>query len=168
MRLILDANALIYLIKTGLSQEFISLAEDDLIIDKSVYNEVIEKGIENKYPDAYNAKDFLEKNQIPIIPIDIKSDLSNFRDPGETSCYILAKKEGICTSSDIRANRKFKNLNVAFMELDTFFYNQLLKKRIDMKRFMSILYELKGVNGTSANRISIFLELISDEGEKNE
>ncbi len=168
MRLILDANALIYLIKTGLSQEFISLAEDDLIIDKSVYNEVIEKGIENKYPDAYNAKDFLEKNQIPIIPIDIKSDLSNFRDPGETSCYILAKKEGICISSDIRANRKFKNLNVAFMELDTFFYNQLLKKRIDMKRFMSILYELKGVNGTSANRISIFLELISDEGEKNE
>ena len=168
MRLILDANALIYLIKTGLSQEFISLAEDDLIIDKSVYNEVIEKGIENKYPDAYNAKDFLEKNQIPIIPIDIKSDLSNFRDPGETSCYILAKKEGICISSDIRANRKFKNLNVAFMELDTFFYNQLLKKRIDMKRFMSILYELKGVNGTSANRISIFLELILDEGEKNE
>ncbi|KKM84278.1 hypothetical protein LCGC14_1300780 [marine sediment metagenome] len=168
MRLILDANALIYLIKTGLSQEFISLTEDDLIIDKSVYDEVVEKGMENKYPDAYNAKDFLEKNQIPIIPIDIKSDLNKFRDPGETSCYILAKKEGICISSDIRANRKFKNLNVAFMELDTFFYNQLLKNRIDKKRFMSILNELKGVNGTSANRISIFLELISNEGEKNE
>jgi len=168
MRFILDANALIYLVKTGLSQEFINLTEDDVVIDKSVYNEVVEKGIENKYPDAYNAKDFLEKNQIPIIPIDIKSDLSKFRDPGETSCYILAKKEGVCISSDVRANEKFKNLNVAFMELDSFFFNQLLKKRIDKKRFINILNELKGVNGTSANRISVFMELISNEVEINE
>lgn len=168
MRFILDANAFIYLVKTGLSQDFINLIDDDLVIDKSVYNEVVEKGIENKYPDAYNAKDFLEKNQIPIIPIDIKSDLSKFRDPGETSCYILAKKEGICISSDIKANKKFKNFNVTFMELDTFFYNQLLKETIDRKRFINILNELKGVNGTSANRISVFLELISNEGERNE
>ena len=168
MRFILDANALIYLVKTGLSQEFLNLTEDDVVIDKSVYNEVVEKGMENIYPDAYNAKDFLEKNQIPIIPVDIKSDLSKFRDPGETSCYILAKKEGICISSDIRTNKKFKNLNVAFIELDTFFYNQLFKKRIDKKRFINILNELKGVNGTSANRISVFMELISNEGERNE
>ena len=168
MRFILDANALIYLVKTGLAQDFINLTEDDVVIDKSVYNEVVEKGMENKYPDAYNAKDFLEKNQIPIIPIDIKSDLSKFRDPGETSCYILAKEEGICISSDIRANDKFKNLNVAFMELDSFFFNQLLKKRIDKKRFINILNELKGVNGTSANRISVFMELISNEVIRNE
>ena len=168
MRFILDANALIYLVKTGLSQEFINLSEVDLVIDKTVYNEVVEKCMESKYPDAYNARNFLEKNQIPIIPTDISSDLSKFRDAGETSCYILAKKEGICISSDIRANKKFKNLNVAFMELDTFFYNQLLKKKIDKKRFINILSELKGVNGTSANRISIFLELISNEDEKNE
>ena len=168
MRFILDANALIYLVKAGLSQEFFDLTEDDVVIDKSVYNEVVEKGMEKKYPDAYNTKDFLEKNQIPIIPIDIKSDLSKFRDPGETSCYILAKKEGICISSDIRANKKFKNLNVAFMELDTFFYNQFLKKKIDKKRFINILNELKGVYGTSANRISVFMELLQNEGEKNE
>ena len=168
MRFILDANALIYLVKTGLTQEFSTLIEDDVVIDKSVYNEVVEKGIEYKFPDAYNAKDFLERNQIPIIPTDIKSDLSKFRDPGETSCYILAKKEGICISSDIRANKKFKKLGIAFIELDTFFYNQLLKKKIDKKRFINILNELKGVNGTSANRISVFLELISNESEKNE
>ena len=168
MRFILDANALIYLVKAGLSQEFFDLTEDDVVIDKSVYNEVVEKGMEKKYPDAYNTKDFLEKNQIPIIPIDIKSDLSKFRDPGETSCYILTKKEGICISSDIRANKKFKNLNVAFMELDTFFYNQFLKKKIDKKRFINILNELKGVYGTSANRISVFMELLQNEGEKNE
>lgn len=54
------------------------------------------------------------------------------------------------------------------MELDTFFYNQLLKKIIDKKKFINILNELKGVNGTSANRVSVFLELISNEGERNE
>lgn len=168
MRFILDANAFIYLIKTDLAEEFMKLIEEELVIDKSVHYEVIEKGIEEKYPDAYKAKDFLEKNQIPIIPTDIKSDLSFFRDPGETSCYLLAKKEGICISSDIKANKKFRDLNVAFMELDTFFYNQLLNKKINRRRFISILDKLKSVNGTSANRISIFLEKISNKDEKNE
>ena len=92
----------------GLIRTLLKLKKYDIVIDKSVYNEVIEKGIENKYPDAYNAKNFLEKNQIPIIPINVKSDLSKFRDLGETSCYLLAKKDGICISSDIRANKKFK------------------------------------------------------------
>jgi len=54
------------------------------------------------------------------------------------------------------------------MELDSFFFNQLLKRKIDKKRFINILYELKGVNGTSANRISVFMELISNEVERNE
>ncbi len=168
MRLILGANALIYLVKTNLAQEFFNLAEDELIIDKSVYNEVVEMGMESKYPDAYNAKDFLEKNQVPIIPVEIESELYKFRDPGEASCYILAKKDGACISSDIRANKKFKNLKVAFMELDTFFYHQFLKKRIDKKRFINILNDLKEVNGTSSNRISVFLELISNEGDLHE
>ena len=168
MRFILDANALIYLVKTDLTQEFVDLIKDDVVIDKNVYNEVVEKGIDNKYPDAYSAKDFLEKNQIPIIPVNIKSELPKFRDPGETSCYILAKEEGICISSDVRANKKLKNLKVAYLELDTFFYNQLLKKKISKKRFITILDKLKNVSGTSANRISVFLELLSNEGENDE
>ncbi len=168
MRFILDANALIYLVKTELSQDFFDLLEDEVVIDKSVYDEVIKKGIENKYPDAYNAKIFLEKNQIPIIPVDIKAELPKFRDPGETSCYILGKEEGVCISSDIRANKKFKKYNIGFLELDTFFYNQLKNEKITKKKFINILKELKSVNGTSANRISIFLELLSNEGEENE
>ncbi|MHA1148175.1 MAG: hypothetical protein ACTSR8_08005 [Promethearchaeota archaeon] len=164
----MDANALIYLVKADLAQEFIDIIEDNVVIDKSVYNEVVEKGIEHKYPDAYIAKDFLEKNQIPIIPVNIKKELPKFRDPGETSCYILAKEEGICISSDVRANKKLKALDIAFLELDTFFYNQLMKKNVNKKRFIKILNDLKLVNGTSANRISVFLELLSKDGEKDE
>lgn len=168
MRLILDANALIYLIKGGLAQRFYKLLDNAVVIDKSVYNEVVEKGIENNYPDAFIAKDFLEKNQIPIIPVDISSELSKFRDPGETSCYILAKSEGACISSDIIANKKFNNFKINSMQLDTFFYNQFLKKKIEKNEFLSILNNLKKVDGTSANRVSVFLELISKGGHKDE
>ncbi|MFO8019622.1 MAG: hypothetical protein R6U96_13425 [Promethearchaeia archaeon] len=167
MRFILDANALIYLVKTDIFPLFMELINQDVVIDNNVYKEVVEDGIENNYPDAYTAKTLIENNQIPIIPIDITSSLDKFRDPGETSCYILAKKEGMCISSDVRANRKFENQNIAFMELDTFFYNQFLLNNIKKKRFIRILDELKQVNGTSANRISVFLELISKRSDKN-
>lgn len=168
MRLILDANALIYLVKAGLSQRFFKLLDDEVVIDRSVYEEVVENGIENNYPDAYIGRDFLEKNQIPIIPVEISPELSKFRDPGETSCYILAKSEGVCISSDIRANKKLNNFQVPCMQLDTFFYNQYLKKKFDKKEFLIILNDLKKINGTSANRISVFLELISKGGNKSE
>ena len=92
MRYILDANALIYLVKSGLSQEFFKLSDDNVVIDSSVYEEVIEKGISNDYSDAYKAREFIEKNQIPIISVDLSSDLSKFRDPGETSCTKVGEK----------------------------------------------------------------------------
>lgn len=62
------------------------------MIDSSVYEEVIEKGISNDYSDAYKAREFIEKNQIPIISVDLSSDLSKFRDPGETSCTKVGEK----------------------------------------------------------------------------
>lgn len=165
MRLILDANALIYIIKANISTEFYRLSDFPIVLDKSVYNEVVEKGIENNYPDAHIVKDFLEKKQIPIIPIDISGEISKFRDPGETSCYLLAKSEGLCISSDSRANRIFNNMQVPFMQLDTFFYNQYLKNKITEMDFVDILEKLKKVDGTSANRINVFLELISKGGK---
>ncbi|MGQ4873686.1 MAG: hypothetical protein ACP6IY_06370 [Promethearchaeia archaeon] len=168
MRLILDANALIYLVKTNLIQEFMDLIDDKVVIDNSVYREVIDNGIEKNYQDAHIAKYFLEKYQIPIIPTDIHPEIQKFRDAGETSCFILAKQEGICISCDVRANKKFKKFGIKSIELDTFFYNQLLKKKIDKKKFMNILFKLKNVNGTSVNRILVFLELISEGGENIE
>jgi hypothetical protein len=140
--------------------------DNDVVIDNNVYKEVVEVGIKEKYPDAYDAKDLLENNRIPIIPVNIEKSLSKFRDPGETSCFLLAKKQGICISSDVRANKKFKSRNISFMELDTFFYNQYMNKQLDKKKFISVLNTLKEVDGTSSDRVSVFLELISNEGGK--
>ena len=168
MRHILDANILIYLVKAGLTQEFINLVENEIVIDTNVYYETVERGINNNYPDAFLVEDFLKKNQIPIIPVEISSDLSKFRDPGETSCYVLAKSKGLCISSDIRANKKFSNFKIQCIQLDTYFYKQFLNKRIEKNRLIDILGDLKSVDGTSANRVSVFLELLSKGGVKNE
>lgn len=169
MRFILDANAMIYLAKAHLFEMFMKLIKNnDLVIDNNVYNEVVERGIENRYADAYLAKDFLETFRIPVISVDISSDLQKFRDPGETSCYLLAEEDGICITSDIRATKKFENHNIEYMELDLFFFQQFLKKNIGKLEFIKILNDLKRVNGTTANRISVFLEVISKGSDDNE
>ena len=111
MEYILDANTLIYLVKLNLHEEFIKLIDTGkIIIDSSVYDEVVVKGIKNNYPDAHVAKKFLQQHQISVIPIDISNDLHKFRDAGETSCALLALHEDsnrICITSDIRALKKF-------------------------------------------------------------
>ena len=61
MRYILDANVLIYLVKSGLSQEFLKLLDNKVVNDRSVYEEVIEKGIKNDYLDAYKARNSLKR-----------------------------------------------------------------------------------------------------------
>jgi len=42
-----------------------------------------------------------------MIPIDISNDLQLFRDPGETSCFVLGKESGITITADRRAYNKF-------------------------------------------------------------
>ncbi len=80
----------------------------------------------------------------------------------------MTKSEGVCISSDIRAINKFNNLQIPCIQLDVFFYKQFLNKKIRKNKFINILRDLKNVNGTSANRISIFFELISNGGKKDE
>ncbi len=152
MRWILDSNSLIYLIKADLEDLFYKLTEKDIVIDTSVFHEVVEVGIKKKYPVAERAKNFLERYRIPIISIDISSELGKFRDPGETSCYLLTKKEGVCISSDVRATKKFSQFNLSWMQLDTFFYQNCLNKKILMNEFEEILEKLEKVQATTPER----------------
>ncbi|MHA1168276.1 MAG: hypothetical protein ACTSP4_07355 [Candidatus Hodarchaeales archaeon] len=159
--MILDANSLIYLIKTNLQDLFHELTNKNVVIDTSVYEEVVENGIRLGYPDAVQAKNFLEKYLVPIIPINISTEINKFRDAGETSCFILAKKEGICISSDIRACKKFASYGIPSMQLDFFFYNQLLNMRIDENKFIYLLDRLEDVCATTTERKYHLLMLIS-------
>ena len=161
MRYILDACVLIYLIKANLTNEFINLCENDMVIDKEVYNEVVEQGKENNYPDAIIAEHFLINNKIPIIPTDIKKFIHLFRDAGETSCFILAQDTGTCITTDKRAFNKFVNQSVSVVRLDTFFYKKCLNRQYSKDVIISFLDKLLSVYATNSERYATFIKLLS-------
>ena len=94
MRWILDANTLISLVKTKLQDRFKSLSKHEIVIDTSVYKETVLVGLKHGYIDATRIKGFLEKNRIPIIPVDVSAKLHIFKDAGETSCFLLGDIDG--------------------------------------------------------------------------
>ena len=165
MRYILDACTLIYMIKANLTHDFINICDSDIVIDKEVYTEVVDNGKSNNYPDAFTAEKFLIDNKIPIIPTDIQQFIKMFRDPGETSCFELAKIEGICITSDKRAFNKFVNQKVAVIRLDTFFYQNCLKKKYSKTATIGILENLLNVYATTPERYATFIKLITQSGE---
>lgn len=167
MDLIIDANALIYLCKTNLFQRFITLSPS-IRIDTSVYKEVVEDGIKNNHPDAFIAMKFLEDYKIPVTPTDITNTLKFFRDPGETSCFLLAQQGGICITTDNRARIKMKYFGVDTLQLDEFFFNMALKKKIPIHELEAILSKLEQVYATTSSRSRIFINELKKEIEKNE
>jgi hypothetical protein len=170
MRWILDSNCLIYLSKSFLTDSFIELARDPIVIDKSVYEEVVEEGIKLGYSDASQIASTLQKHNVPIIPIDIQTDLYKFGDPGETSCFLLANQEGICITCDKRATKKFTQYGILWMQLDNFFFQQYLNKKIALDKLLNILDKLEGVFATTPERKAVFLKsiLMPKEEKENE
>ena len=179
MNFILDANTIIYLIKSNLQENFMEYyKKTQIIIDTSVYAEVVENGLKNNYPDAIIAKNFLQKYKIPIIPIDVSKQIHKFRDAGETSCAILAlnkKTEGVCISSDKKAIKKFATYNIPHIQLDTVYYNLFLNIKLKEDEFFNILYKLEKIYAINSERIIFFYDLIKtkrneekEEKEKSE
>ena len=140
------------------------LAGEDIKIDTSVYNEVVEKGEAAGHEDATIARKFLEKFQVPIIPIDISSKILSFRDPGETSCYILTKSADICISSDKRAISKLKTHGTNTIRLDEFFLSQAITKNLSKENFIKYIEKLEKVYATVPERkIQLVKELENHE-----
>ena len=158
MRWILDSCTLIYLIKAKLFSEFMDLIKFPLVIDSSVYEEVVIKGKAKNYPDANEAESALNKFKIPVISIDISQELNRFNDPGETSCYILAKEDGICLTSDDRAYKKFLSEDLKVMRVDSFYFEMVNQNRIGENKFINILKKLEIFNATKAKSILFFME----------
>ncbi|MFW9988277.1 MAG: hypothetical protein ACFFC3_06455 [Candidatus Odinarchaeota archaeon] len=165
MRWILDACTLIYLIKAKLFDNFMEIVEFPVVIDSSVYEEVVINGKANKYPDAFEAEEILNKNRIPVISLDVSKDLFRFTDPGETSCYLLAIEEGICLTSDDRAYKKFLNENLKAMRIDNFFFEKLNQKRIKKKDFLLILSKLESINASKPKSILFYMKKLQEMEE---
>lgn len=156
MKWILDACTLIYLVKAQLFNDFMGLISEPLVIDSSVYDEVVVQGKKNKYSDAFEAERYLNQYQIPIISVDISSEIHRFKDPGETSCYIIARQEGICLTSDDRAYKKFQFQNIEVMKLDYYYFLSCIQEKISEEELFSTLENLEKVNATHPKTILFF------------
>lgn len=162
MRIILDANSLIYLVKTNLFLRFRDLISHPIVIDTSVYQEVVKDGIAENYPDAYVAKKYLEDFNIDIISVDISEQLPFFRDPGETSSYLLAQDNGVCVTSDNRATKKMMNHGIVPISLDEYFYNLCLNGLITSKEFEDILDKFVEIYASTNQRRNGFLTQVKE------
>ena len=162
MRWILDACTLIYLIKAKLFNHFMEIVEFPVVIDSSVYQEVVINGKANNYPDAIEAEEILNENRVPVISIDVSKDLFRFIDPGETSCYLLAIEEGICLTSDNKAYKKFLNENLKAMRIDNFYFEKLNQNRLKKTDFLLILKKLESVNATKPKSILFYMEKLQE------
>jgi len=165
MRWILDACTLIYLVKAKLFSKFMDLAIYPVVIDSSVYQEVVIEGKAQTYPGASEAEASLNHFKIPVISIDISKDLNRFIDPGETSCYVLAKEDGICLTSDDRAYKKFTGENLQVIRVDSFYFNKLNQEYITQPEFIKILKKLESVNATKPKSILFFMEKLQQRKE---
>jgi len=165
MRWILDACTLIYLIKAKLFRQFIDLVDFPVVIDSSVYQEVVIEGKVNNYPDAIEAEALLNEFRVPIISIDVSKDLFRFVDPGETSCYLLAIEGGICITSDDRAYQKFLNANLEVIRIDTFYFEKFNQNQIKKQEFLIIMNKLESVNATKPKSILFFMKKLQEKGD---
>ena len=165
MRWILDACTLIYLIKADLFSKFMNLTEYPVVIDSSVYQEVVINGKANNFSDASDAEISLNKFKIPVISIDISEELNRFRDPGETSCYILAKEDGVCLTSDDRAYKKFLKAEQKVMRLDSFYFEKLDRNQLTEAEFVKILKKLESFNATKPKSFLFFLKKLQQRKE---
>ena len=165
MRWILDACTLIYLIKADLFSKFMNLTKYPVVIDSSVYQEVVINGKANNFSDASDAEISLNRFKIPVISIDISEELNRFRDPGETSCYILAKEDGVCLTSDDRAYKKFLKAEQKVMRLDSFFFEKLDQNRLTEAEFIKILKKFEFINATKPKSFLFFLEKLQKRKE---
>ncbi|OLS13560.1 MAG: hypothetical protein RBG13Loki_2811 [Promethearchaeota archaeon CR_4] len=170
MRWILDANSLIYLTRAGLTQKFVDLADFQTVIDKEVYHEVVERGKDRNKPDSDQADQYLKTNNIPIIPVNIDRVIGHFKDPGEASCFVLAKSEGVCVTNDIRAIKKFRAQQVDAMPFEIFFGRRYREGRLPGAEFERILEELVKANALTQERKIFTLKKNQDvlRGIRNE
>ena len=165
MRWILDACSLISLVQAEQFNFFTSLVQYPIVIDTSVFTEVVVRGKECQCPDAEKAEFLLKKYKIPIIPLDISKDLHLFRDPGETSCFILGKESGITITADRRAYQKFRKYQIPVVKIDQFFFQKFQNKQMNSDKFLSIIKTLEKVHAISLVEYYNFKKIVQNTGE---
>lgn len=161
MKIALDACVLIYLAKANLLYSFYKHF-NELYIDQEVYNEVITNGKEKGYGDAILVEVFIDEFQIPVISVDIQAELADFRDPGETSTFIISKDK-LALTNDIRAYKKLRVKGSKCLVLDSFIIMAVLENLLDKetaKEWLKLLNDANALSNKVYNEATNRLEVI--------
>ncbi len=126
------------------------VARNSVVIDTSVYQEVVTNGKKNNFPDAFIADKKMTNHKIPIIPTDVSKYIELFRDPGETSCFILGLESGVTITSDRRAYNKFKSNGIPVIKIEQLFFEKYQNGLIKKAEIKEILKKLENVNAISS------------------
>ncbi len=162
MRWILDSCTLIYLVKTKMFKNFVECVQYPVIIDTSVFQEVIVEGKVRNHLDAIEAEKLLNKYRIPVIPLDIESELFRMKNAGETSCLLLAKEEGICITSDRRAYNKFKRERIEVIKIERIYFELYKKQKISKIEFIEILKKFEEIHAIKPKILLKYIERIKN------
>lgn len=162
MRWILDACCLISLVQSNIFDYFITLEKNEVVIDTSVYSEVVTLGKKKGYEDAQITETFLKKFHIPIIPNEVESLLHIFKDAGETSCYLLAKDEGVVITFDRKAYNKFNQLKIPVIKMEAYFLRKFYNHLISKEKILDLLSKLLNVNAISIKTYYFYKEQIME------
>ena len=168
MSYILDTNSLIYLTKSGLDTDFFNLWPEKFVIDNHVYYESVERGQIKNQPNARSIQQLLETQEIPIISVDITEVLNIYHDLGESSCSILAQKNGIVITSDIKAIKRFIQNGIKIVQLQDIYFLLFQEKLISKDNFIDTLQKLESVGAISPKLRLFYLNKMEQEEEKNE
>jgi hypothetical protein len=162
MRIAIDTNCLIYLVKTELAVLFLSLCNRDVVIDNNVYAEAVTEGKRAGWLDAIKVDEFLRDNTVPIIPTNISNEIAVFRDPGEASCAVLCKAGAACITTDIKAIKKFVKQDIHVVRLEFFFLDRWVENKILTDDMKEILRKLESVHAITRERRDFVLEQMAN------
>ena len=113
-KVVFDGDGLIKLAKSGLLDRATKSLK--CIISKEVYREVVEKGKEKLYEDAYTVERFVHSGEIKVIEIrKIKSESSLGAGELSTLEVYKNKKADIIVSDDRRFLRLLEEENIPFI-----------------------------------------------------
>jgi predicted nucleic acid-binding protein len=155
MKYILDANTLIYLTKADMLGFLHKHFGRDITTDTHVYKESITDAPE-KQEDAIILKRFLEKNQVPIVPVEIENAIELFRDEGEASCYSLASKDDIIITNDKKAIKRLKRLGMKSVFIEDLIFSVYSSSYLEVDEVFSMLERLKSIHAITPTQLLFY------------
>ncbi len=161
--IILDSSPLLHLTKLGKLPHVIN-KEKKLLIPPAVFQEVIVRGKEEKYAEAFIIENYLKSDKIEVKKSPPpKESLLPLLGKGELQALALAQKENLpLIIDDKKARNVAQLLNLNFQTTIATLFELLITNYLDFFDYKSNIKKLAECSWLSADIIQEFLE----KGEK--